>query len=103
MNRSSLRRALAELLGTALLAFVGPGTVVAAVPLGQGQHTLGTTSGAYISPAVSVALATVPWGELWIYLSGPVMGAVLAAFVCDPLVTARSGLRGRRAWGHGSD
>ena len=37
MNGSLPRRALAELLGTALLAFFGPGAVVAALTLGDGS------------------------------------------------------------------
>jgi glycerol uptake facilitator protein len=37
MNGSLLRRVLAELLGTALLAFFGPGAVVAALALGKGS------------------------------------------------------------------
>ena len=37
MNGSLLRRLLAELLGTALLAFFGPGAVVAALTMGKGS------------------------------------------------------------------
>jgi glycerol uptake facilitator-like aquaporin len=37
MNGSLLRRVLAELLGTALLAFFGPGAVVAALTMGKGS------------------------------------------------------------------
>jgi glycerol uptake facilitator protein len=70
MNGSLLRRLLAELLGTALLTFFGPGAVVAALTMGKGSldyaglgivalsfglvvalviYALGTISGAHIN------------------------------------------------------
>jgi hypothetical protein len=36
--------------------------------------------------ANAVSGGTTPWGELWIYVVGPVIGAVLAASVYDRLV-----------------
>ena len=105
MNGSLLRRTLAELLGTALLAFFGPGAVVAALALGKGSleyaglgfialsfglvvalviYTLGTTSGAHINPAVTVALAVTGrfrWAEVPAYVGAQLVGAVVGAFL----------------------
>ena len=105
MTISLTRRLLAELLGTALLAFFGAGAVVAALTLGEGSldyaglgfialsfglvvalviYTLGTTSGAHINPAVSVALAVTGrfrWAEVPAYVGAQVVGAVLGAFL----------------------
>ncbi|MBC7592643.1 MAG: aquaporin family protein [Kineosporiaceae bacterium] len=105
MTVSLPRRILAELLGTALLAFFGPGAVVAALTLGKGSldyaglgfialsfglvvalviYTLGTTSGAHINPAVTVALAVTGrfrWVEVPAYVGAQVVGAVLGAFL----------------------
>jgi len=103
MNGSLPRRALAELLGTALLAFFGPGAVVAALTLGKGSleyaglgfialsfglvimlviYAVGTTSGAHINPAVTVALAVTGrfrWVEVPVYVAAQLIGAVIGA------------------------
>lgn len=105
MTASLPRRILAELLGTALFAFFGPGAVVAALTLGKGSldyaglgfialsfglvvalviYTLGTTSGAHINPAVTVALAVTGrfrWTEVPAYVGAQLIGAVLGAFL----------------------
>lgn len=105
MTVSLTRRLLAEFLGTVLLVFFGPGAVVAALTMGEGSldyaglgfialsfglvvalviYTLGTTSGAHINPAVTVALAVTGrfrWAEVPAYVGAQVVGAVLGAFL----------------------
>ena len=103
---SLAQRALAEVLGTALLVLVGPGSVVAtlvlagkAVPAITGADLLGISfafgfiitalvyaigkiSGCHINPAVTFGLAVtkrVPWREVPTYWSAQVLGAVLGA------------------------
>jgi glycerol uptake facilitator protein len=100
------QRAAAEGLGTALLVFVGPGSVVAtlvlagkAVPAITGADLLGISfafgliitalvyavgkvSGCHINPAVTFALAVTkrfPWREVPVYWAAQVVGAVLGA------------------------
>ena len=112
MNASLGRRVLAEFVGTALLVLFGAGSVVAALTLNDGVldysglgiialafglvvalaiYSLGTTSGAHINPAVTLALATVrrfSWSEVGPYivaqLAGGTVGALLVvAYVGD--------------------
>jgi glycerol uptake facilitator protein len=100
------QRAVAEVLGTALLVLVGPGSVVAtlelagkAVPAVTGADLLGISfafgfiiaamvyavgkvSGCHINPAVTFGLAVtkrVPWREVPVYWAAQVAGAVLGA------------------------
>jgi glycerol uptake facilitator protein len=100
------QRAVAEVLGTALLVFVGPGSVVAtlvlagkAVPAITGAdllgisfafgfiiaamvYAIGKVSGCHINPAVTFALAVtkrVPWREVPVYWAAQVVGAVIGA------------------------
>jgi glycerol uptake facilitator protein len=103
---SLTQRALAEILGTALLVLVGPGSVVATLVL-AGDSTpaitgadllgisfafgliitalvygLGKVSGCHINPAVTFALAATkrfPWREVPTYWAAQVLGAVLGA------------------------
>jgi glycerol uptake facilitator protein len=94
------RRLLAEAIGTALLVVFGAGSVVAALRLGNGNldyaglgiialsfalviaaviYAFGTTSGAHINPAVTLALATVrrfPWIETIPYIAAQLVGAL---------------------------
>jgi glycerol uptake facilitator protein len=105
MNASPIRRVLAEFLGTTLLVLFGAGSVVAALILGNGQldyaglgiialsfglvvalaiHTLGTTSGAHINPAVTIALAAVrrfSWADVLPYVVAQLLGATFGAFL----------------------
>ena len=105
------QRAFAEVLGTALLVLVGPGSVVAtlvlagkAVPAITGAdllgisfafgfiiaamvYAIGKVSGCHINPAVTFALAVtkrVPWREVPVYWAAQVVGA--------PLVPHRTGI-----------
>jgi glycerol uptake facilitator protein len=100
------QRAVAEVLGTALLVLVGPGSVVATLVL-AGKSTpavtgadllgisfafgfiiaamvyaIGKVSGCHINPAVTFALAVTkrfPWREVPAYWCAQVIGAVLGA------------------------
>ena len=112
MDVSLLRRLLAEFIGTALLVLFGAGSVVAALILGNGQldyaglgfialafgfvvalaiYAFGTTSGAHINPAVTIALAGVRrfrWVEVGPYVAAQLLGAfagalLIVAFVGD--------------------
>src|SRR4051795_2363424 len=101
------QRAFAEMLGTALLVLVGPGSVVAALILAGNStpaitgadllgisfafglvitalvYALGKVSGCHINPAVTFALASTkrfPWREVPAYWGGQVLGAVIGAF-----------------------
>jgi glycerol uptake facilitator protein len=101
-------RALAEVLGTAALVLVGPGSIIAthrlagpanpavteadilAIALAHGfiltamVYALGKVSGCHINPAVTFALAATKrfsWKEVPIYWASQYAGAVLGAFV----------------------
>ena len=101
------QRALAEVLGTALLVLVGPGSVVATLVLAGDTkpaisgadllgisfafgliiaalvYALGKVSGCHINPAVTFALAATkrfPWREVPVYMGSQVVGAVVGAF-----------------------
>ena len=98
------QRAGAEVLGTALLVLVGPGSVVAtlelagkALPAIRGGdllgisfafglviaamvYSIGKVSGCHINPAVTFGLAVtkrVPWREVPVYWAAQVVGAVI--------------------------
>jgi glycerol uptake facilitator protein len=99
------RRLAAEMLGTALLVLFGAGSVVAALRLGGGKldyaglgmvaiafaivvavaiYAFGTTSGAHINPAVTIALAArgrFPAAEIGPYVAAQVVGAVVGALL----------------------
>jgi glycerol uptake facilitator protein len=100
------QRSLAEVLGTALLVLVGPGSVVATLTLaGDSEpaitgadllgisfafglviaaavYALGKVSGCHINPAVTFALALTkrfPWREVPAYWTAQLVGATLGA------------------------
>ncbi len=97
------RRLLAEAVGTALLVFFGVGSVIAALTVGDGAldyasvgmialtfglvvavviYAFGTTSGAHINPAVTIALAATsrfPWREVPGYVGAQILGALVGA------------------------
>ncbi len=95
MHENSLaRRAAAEVVGTALLVFVGAGSVAALILLGDGKpfsgadlgfvalafgfvvvacvYVLGPISGSHINPAVTIAFAATrrfPWRDVPVYVA----------------------------------
>lgn len=100
------QRALAEVIGTALLVLVGPGSVVAALVLaGDSQpaisgadllgisfafgliiaalvYSIGKVSGCHINPAVTFALAVTrrfPWRDVPTYWGAQLVGGTLGA------------------------
>jgi glycerol uptake facilitator protein len=105
MTGSLVRRCAAEALGTALLIVFGPGAVVAALLFGGGSldfaglgmialsfgivvavvvYAFGTTSGAHINPAVTVALAATrrfPWRDVGPYVVAQMLGALAGGLV----------------------
>jgi glycerol uptake facilitator protein len=105
MEHSLKQRTLAEVLGTALLVLVGPGSVVATLKLNGDTplsgadllgisfafglviaamvYAIGKVSGCHINPAVTFALAATkrfPWREVPAYWTGQVIGAVIGGF-----------------------
>lgn len=114
MSAHLSRRVLAELIGTALLVFFGAGSVVAAVIAGGGRldyaalgfvglsfglviaiavYGFGTTSGAHINPAVSIALAVVrrfPWREVPAYIVAQLVGGVLGGVLIVAVFGSRA-------------
>ena len=103
---SMRQRALAEVLGTAALVLVGPGSVIAtlrlagkAAPFTEADllgisfafgfiitalvYSIGKVSGCHINPAVTFALAVTkrfPWREVPVYWISQYVGAVIGAF-----------------------
>lgn len=114
MNASLLRRLVAEFVGTAILVLFGAGSIVAAMAQGNGKldyaglgvvslafgfavtlavFTVGTTSGAHINPAVTIALAVVrrfKWTEVAPYLVAQLAGAVAGASLIVAYVGSRA-------------
>ena len=104
-GESLARRAASEMAGTALLVFVGAGSVTGLLLAGGGTtafsgvdlgfvalafgfvvvaivYVLGPISGGHVNPAVTVALATTrrfPWREVPAYVSAQLVGAVAGA------------------------
>ena len=113
------QRAVAEMVGTALLVLVGPGSVIAtlelagtAVPAIRGGdllgisfafgfiiaalvYAIGKVSGCHINPAVTFGLAVtkrMPWREVPVYWAAQVIGAVLGGLAIWA-VFAHSGIK----------
>ena len=105
-EHSLFQRSVAEVLGTALLVLVGPGSVVATLAIADGSkapfsgadllgisfafglviaalvYAIGKVSGCHINPAVTFALAATkrfPWREVPAYWGAQVVGAVAGA------------------------
>ncbi len=104
-EHSALQRLAAEFIGTALLVFVGAGSVPAMIVLTSEAspfsgaevgmvalafglivtamvYSIGKVSGCHINPAVTVALAVTkrfPWRDVPSYLTAQVAGAIAGA------------------------
>jgi glycerol uptake facilitator len=92
---------LAEIIGTAILVFTVFGATGKAADQGKAGVTiglvlaaiiwmLGPVSGASLNPArtwgptfASAVFSLAPFGNLWIYVVGPVLGGLLGAFLYD--------------------
>src|SRR5438128_44975 len=101
------QRLFAEFIGTALLVFIGAGSVAAILLLESGTkapfsgadlgfismafglivialvYTVGKVSGCHINPAVTFGLAATkrfPWREVPLYWGSQILGGVLGAF-----------------------
>lgn len=114
MSASLLRRLLAEFVGTGLLVLFGAGSVVAALTINGGRldyaglgiialafglvvalaiYAVGTTSGAHINPAVTVALAAArrfSWSEVAPYVVAQLLGAFTGAMLIVAYVGSRA-------------
>jgi glycerol uptake facilitator protein len=104
---SAAQRAVAEFIGTALLVFVGAGSVPAILLLEGGTkapfsgadlgfismafglivvamvYTIGKVSGCHINPAVTFALAVtkrLPWSDVPLYWGAQLAGGIAGAF-----------------------
>src|SRR5436190_623862 len=105
---SAAQRAVAEFIGTALLVFIGAGSVPAILLLEGGTkapfsgadlgfisfafglivvamvYTIGKVSGCHINPAVTFALAVtkrVPWSDVPLYWGSQNAGGIAGAFL----------------------
>lgn len=114
MSASLLRRLVAEFVGTGLLVLFGAGSVVAALAINAGRldyaglgiialafglvvalviYAVGTTSGAHINPAVTVALAAARrfrWAEVGPYVAAQLLGAVAGGLLIVAYVGSRA-------------
>jgi glycerol uptake facilitator protein len=105
VDASLPRRLAAEVIGTGLLIIFGPGSVVAALAVGDGQldyaglgmislsfglvvalviYAFGTTSGAHINPAVTLVLAATrrfPWRDAGPYVVAQLVGSALGGLL----------------------
>jgi glycerol uptake facilitator protein len=104
VDASLPRRLITEAVGTGLLILFGPGSVVAALTVGDGVdyaalgiiglsfglvvalviYAFGSTSGAHINPAVTLALAATrrfPWRDVGPYVVAQLVGAVLGGLL----------------------
>jgi len=103
-NPTLLQRCVAELIGTFILVWIGPGAAVVAgvvggvkglgdvwaiaiafgIAVAAAIHTVGKVSGCHINPAVTIALAArgrFPWAEVVPYIISQLIGAVIASLL----------------------
>jgi glycerol uptake facilitator protein len=109
---SSMQKYLAEMLGTFMLVWIGPGAGVVAgivgvkglsdvlaiamafgIAVALAIHVVGKISGCHINPAVTIALAArgrFPWKDVVPYIAFQCAGAVLAALAIVLCVGAQA-------------
>jgi len=105
-----LRPALAELIGTFILTFIGAGAIATSNASGIGTlgialahglalmviiYSLGSISGAHVNPAVTISLALtgkVEWDRAGVYLVAQLIGATAAAGLLAYIVGSNVGL-----------
>ena len=100
---TSMQKYLAELLGTFMLVWIGPGAAIVAGMMGvkgladvmaislafgiavaSAIHVVGKISGCHINPAVTIALAarkSFPWKDVAPYIVFQLIGAVIASLL----------------------
>lgn len=100
---TSMQKYLAEMFGTFMLVWIGPGAGIAAgivgvkglsdvlaiamafgIAVALAIHVFGKVSGCHINPAVTIALAVrgrFPWKDVGPYIAFQAVGAVLAAML----------------------
>lgn len=113
------RRACAELVGTALLIFLGVGSAAVGARLGfvaltfafaviACVYVLGPISGSHINPAVTVAFAAtrrLPWRDVPAYVAAQLCGATVGALLIWGALPSRNGFglasfdESRVSWG----
>lgn len=119
MVASLPRKAAAEAIGTMMLIIFGPGSVMAAVVTSGGKvdyaaigfislsfavvvaliiYAFGSTSGAHINPAVTIALAAgrrLPWRQVPVYVVAQLAGACVGGFLVVALFGQQAVSMGR--------
>lgn len=106
----NMKAALAELLGTFTLVFIGAGAGALSTANGGGMlpvalahgiallviiYIWGFVSGAHVNPAVTLALAVtgrIKWERAAYYWVAQLLGAILAAFLLLYLIGSETGL-----------
>jgi len=100
---TAMQKYLAELVGTFMLVWIGPGAGTVAAMMGvkgladvlaialafgiavaAAIYTVGKISGCHINPAVTIALAArgrFPWKEVFPYIVAQLVGAVIASLL----------------------
>ena len=116
------QKLLAELLGTALLVFIGVGSVPATLIVNGDSpftmadlgmisfafamvvvatvYALGHVSGNHINPAVTIALASTgkfPWKDVPAYIAAQLVGATIGAFAIVGVLGPRAHEVGSRS------
>lgn len=117
---TSMQKYLAELVGTFMLVWIGPGAVVVAGLLGvkgladilaialafgiavaAAIYVFGKISGCHINPAVTIALASrkrFPWSQVIPYICSQLIGAAIASL----LFVACLGVKASATYGLGA-
>ena len=112
---TSLEKYLAEMVGTFMLVWIGPGAGIVAGMLGvkgladvlaialafgiavaSAIYVVGKISGCHINPAVTIALATrgsFPWSQVVPYIISQLIGAVIASLLFVACLGAQASVK----------